>query len=214
MDRAPLSSSAPTQRKGLSIESSENIPANTKENFVASFPTELNSSTDDTVEPYAQFTSGERGGVVAVDDDFGDFASTVSEKSLPPTKTETGEDDSDEFGAFQGDKPKFGKFDFLKASAQTKVKSSEEMIKSELATFDLSVKGKLHSQSKRKIDIYVYLYMYIHMCECVSIYITKPCDLSVLYVYSINLWRLIISFFKVKELYLTLSCTSKKHNIT
>uniref|UniRef100_A0A3P8WG04 Synergin gamma n=1 Tax=Cynoglossus semilaevis TaxID=244447 RepID=A0A3P8WG04_CYNSE len=154
LDRAPLSSSAPTQRKGLSTESSENIPANTKENFVASFPTELNSSTDDTVEPYAQFTSGERGGVVAVDDDFGDFASTVSEKSLPPTKTETGEDDSDEFGAFQGDKPKFGKFDFLKASAQTKVKSSEEMIKSELATFDLSVKGshkRSHSLGEKEI---------------------------------------------------------------
>ena len=83
------------------------------------------------------------------DDDFGDFAGTASDKSTGPPASggDAGPEEpqgeaSDEFGAFQGDKPKFGKSDFLKASSQTKVKSSEEMIKNELATFDLCVQGE------------------------------------------------------------------------
>ncbi|XP_077466658.1 synergin gamma [Stigmatopora argus] len=81
------------------------------------------------------------------EDDFGEFAGTVSEDpdSVPPPETAS-EADPDDFGAFQGDKPKFGKSDFLKASAQPNVKSSEEMIKNELATFDLSVQGS-HKRS-------------------------------------------------------------------
>ncbi|XP_072796406.1 synergin gamma isoform X1 [Vicugna pacos] len=53
---------------------------------------------------------------------------------------------ADDFGEFQSEKPKISKFDFLVASSQGKVKSSEEMIKSELATFDLSVQGS-HKRS-------------------------------------------------------------------
>lgn len=49
---------------------------------------------------------------------------------------------SDDFGEFQSEKPKISKFDFLVANSQSKMKSSEEMIKSELATFDLSVQGE------------------------------------------------------------------------
>nr|XP_033777832.1 synergin gamma isoform X2 [Geotrypetes seraphini] len=49
------------------------------------------------------------------------------------------EESTDEFGEFQREKLKISKFDFLVANSQ--VKSSEEMIKSELATFDLSVQG-------------------------------------------------------------------------
>ncbi|XP_042194394.1 synergin gamma isoform X1 [Callorhinchus milii] len=52
----------------------------------------------------------------------------------------------DEFGEFQSEKPKISKLDFLLAGSQAKVKSSEEMIKSELATFDLSVQGS-HKRS-------------------------------------------------------------------
>lgn len=48
----------------------------------------------------------------------------------------------DDFGEFQSEKPKISKFDFLVANSQSKMKSSEEMIKSELATFDLSVQGE------------------------------------------------------------------------
>uniref|UniRef100_A0A672GN98 EH domain-containing protein n=1 Tax=Salarias fasciatus TaxID=181472 RepID=A0A672GN98_SALFA len=93
-------------------------------------------------------------------DDFGDFASTVSEKSdSPAAAAEAGSEGNqseapDDFGAFQGDKPKFEKSDFLKASAQAKVKSSEEMIKNELATFDLSVQGshkRSHSLGEKEI---------------------------------------------------------------
>uniref|UniRef100_A0A8C3SBN2 Synergin gamma n=1 Tax=Chelydra serpentina TaxID=8475 RepID=A0A8C3SBN2_CHESE len=52
----------------------------------------------------------------------------------------------DDFGEFQSEKPKISKFDFLVATSQGKMKSSEEMIKSELATFDLSVQGS-HKRS-------------------------------------------------------------------
>ncbi|XP_042547306.1 synergin gamma isoform X3 [Dipodomys spectabilis] len=62
------------------------------------------------------------------------------------TSHETPKECSDDFGEFQSEKPKISKFDFLVATSQGKVKSSEEMIKSELATFDLSVQGS-HKRS-------------------------------------------------------------------
>ncbi|XP_058489251.1 synergin gamma isoform X2 [Solea solea] len=156
LDSAPLPSLAPTQRKEVTVGSTEDIST---AQFVTSFPTEdASSSADDKFEPFANFGSGEHGG--GNEDDFGDFASTVSEKSDSPAATaDIGSEGnqseaSDEFGAFQGDKPKFGKSDFLKASTQAKVKSSEEMIKNELATFDLSVQGshkRSHSLGEKEI---------------------------------------------------------------
>ncbi|XP_060243096.1 synergin gamma isoform X5 [Meriones unguiculatus] len=62
------------------------------------------------------------------------------------TSHETPKECSDDFGEFQSEKPKISKFDFLVANSQSKMKSSEEMIKSELATFDLSVQGS-HKRS-------------------------------------------------------------------
>lgn len=128
--------------------SSENITSSSAAKITSSLPTEDGSSTDDKFEAFADFGSSDKGGLDA-EDDFGDFASTFSGKSDSPATTaaEVGSEGnqseaSDEFGAFQGDKPKFGKSDFLKASAQANVKSSEEMIKNELATFDLSVQGE------------------------------------------------------------------------
>ncbi|XP_076399172.1 synergin gamma isoform X11 [Peromyscus maniculatus bairdii] len=59
---------------------------------------------------------------------------------------ETPKEYVDDFGEFQSEKPKISKFDFLVANSQSKMKSSEEMIKSELATFDLSVQGS-HKRS-------------------------------------------------------------------
>ncbi|XP_042342912.1 synergin gamma [Plectropomus leopardus] len=156
---ASLPSLAPAQRKELTFGSTENITGSSVAKISTTFPTEDGSSTDNKFEAFADFGSGEQGGVDD-EDDFGDFASTVSEKSdSPPATAEPGSEGnqsepSDEFGAFQGDKPKFGKSDFLKASAQTKVKSSEEMIKNELATFDLSVQGshkRSHSLGDKEI---------------------------------------------------------------
>ncbi len=147
LEGASVPSLMPAQRKDLTFGSSENITSSSVAKIVTSFPTEDGSSTDDKFEAFADFGSGDQGGIDA-EDDFGDFASTVSEKSDSPAATaEAGSEGnqneaSDEFGAFQGEKPKFGKSDFLKASAQANVKSSEEMIKNELATFDLSVQGK------------------------------------------------------------------------
>lgn len=59
---------------------------------------------------------------------------------------ETPKEGADDFGEFQSEKSKISKFDFLVANSQSKMKSSEEMIKSELATFDLSVQGS-HKRS-------------------------------------------------------------------
>ena len=92
--------------------------------------------------------------------DFGDFARPSSEAQdaaaaaaaadtnqeadflASRISSELRRESTDDFGEFQSEKPKISKFDFLVATSQGKVKSSEEMIKSELATFDLSVQGK------------------------------------------------------------------------
>lgn len=58
------------------------------------------------------------------------------------TSHDTPRECADDFGEFQSEKPKISKFDFLVANSQGKMKSSEEMIQSELATFDLSVQGE------------------------------------------------------------------------
>ncbi|XP_011606856.2 synergin gamma isoform X8 [Takifugu rubripes] len=153
-DGAPLPSLAPAQGKELSFGSTENI---TSSEVTAPPPSEDDPPADDKIEAFADFSS--KDGLDA-EDDFGDFASTFSEKSdSPAAPAEAGSEGnqsevSDEFGAFQGDKPKFGKSDFLKASAQANVKSSEEMIKNELATFDLSVQGshkRSHSLGDKEI---------------------------------------------------------------
>ncbi|OXB64862.1 hypothetical protein ASZ78_009743, partial [Callipepla squamata] len=91
--------------------------------------------------------------------DFGEFARPSSEArdvAADPNheadfltvgiSSEVQRESTDDFGEFQSEKPKISKFDFLVATSQGKVKSSEEMIKSELATFDLSVQGS-HKRS-------------------------------------------------------------------
>ncbi|KAM3616479.1 uncharacterized protein V6R79_018837 [Siganus canaliculatus] len=160
LEGASLPALLPTQRKELTFGSTENITSSSAAKITASFPAEDGSSTDGKFEAFADFSSSDPGCAEA-EDDFGDFASTVSEKSDSPaaTQAETASEGNqseaaDEFGAFQGDKPKFGKSDFLKASAQANVKSSEEMIKNELATFDLSVQGshkRSHSLGDKEI---------------------------------------------------------------
>uniref|UniRef100_A0AAQ6IC59 EH domain-containing protein n=1 Tax=Anabas testudineus TaxID=64144 RepID=A0AAQ6IC59_ANATE len=153
LEGASLPSLAPAQRKELTFGSTENITGSS----VAKIP--ISSAADDKFEAFADFGSGDRGGVDD-EDDFGDFASTVSEKSDSPSAAAEAASEGnqceacDEFGAVQLDKPKFGKSDFLKASTQAKVKSSEEMIKNELATFDLSVQGshkRSHSLGEKEI---------------------------------------------------------------
>ncbi|XP_064880523.1 synergin gamma isoform X1 [Oncorhynchus nerka] len=163
LDGVGVSSSFPSDvvhRKEMPFGSTENIPiTHTCQTKITTFSTDDSVSTDSKFEAFADFGSCEPVGLGGdEDDDFGDFASTVSEKSDSPAAEPSSEvnlnEASDEFGAFHGDKAKFGKSDFLKASSQTKVKSSEEMIKSELATFDLSVQGshkRSHSLGEKEI---------------------------------------------------------------
>ncbi|XP_017346367.1 synergin gamma isoform X8 [Ictalurus punctatus] len=145
-----LPSSAMLHKKETPFGSSENITHTTLEK-VTTFPIEDAGFAD-----FADFSSAQHTPREEEDDDFGDFASTVSEKSdaADPGLEATHPEVPDDFGAFQADKPKFGKSDFLKASAQPKAKSSEEMIKNELATFDLSVQGshkRSHSLGEKEI---------------------------------------------------------------
>uniref|UniRef100_A0A672H2C0 EH domain-containing protein n=1 Tax=Salarias fasciatus TaxID=181472 RepID=A0A672H2C0_SALFA len=158
-DAASLPSLAPAQRKELTFGSSENVAGGPAAKTSGSLPA-ADAPPARGFEAFADFGSGHRGGGGDDEDDFGDFASTVSEKSdSPAAAAEAGSEGNqseapDDFGAFQGDKPKFEKSDFLKASAQAKVKSSEEMIKNELATFDLSVQGshkRSHSLGEKEI---------------------------------------------------------------
>ncbi|XP_063152834.1 synergin gamma isoform X2 [Candoia aspera] len=86
-------------------------------------------------------------------EDFGEFARPLGngcerpaaggpqEADSAPVSLEARQEVLDDFGEFQSEKPKISKFDFFVATSQGKMKSSEEMIKSELATFDLSVQG-------------------------------------------------------------------------
>ncbi|KAM4743262.1 synergin gamma isoform 8-T8 [Anableps anableps] len=159
LEGASLSSLVPSQKNELSFGSTENISSSSPAKIPTSLTSENGSSGGDKFEAFADFGSADRP-ADNNDDDFGDFASTVSEKSdSPAVSAEAGlegnqSETPDEFGTFHGDKPKFDKFDFLKASAQAKVKSSEEMIKNELATFDLSVQGshkRSHSLGEKEI---------------------------------------------------------------
>ncbi|XP_041097290.1 synergin gamma isoform X3 [Polyodon spathula] len=146
---SPASASS-VRKKETSFGSAENVAVTTS-GKVSAFTSEEASSgsaAGGQFDAFADFgTKGQS--EEEEEDDFGDFASTVSEKSnTAPVSEDPGLDTTqpDDSVASQADKPKFGKFDFLMASSQTKVKSSEEMIRSELATFDLSVQGS-HKRS-------------------------------------------------------------------
>ncbi|XP_066465307.1 synergin gamma isoform X3 [Eleutherodactylus coqui] len=74
---------------------------------------------------------------------------TVSDPTVPAELR------NDDFGEFQSEKPKISKFDFLLATSQGKIKSSEEMIKTELETLDLCAQGshkRSHSLGDKEIN--------------------------------------------------------------
>ncbi|NXP18489.1 SYNRG protein, partial [Scytalopus superciliaris] len=148
------------QKKETLFGSSENITMTTVSK-VTTFSSE-DALQDVSFAAFANFKdSGPVSGSPGDDDigDFGDFARPPSEAqdaaaadtaqeadSLAGGVSELQRESTDDFGEFQSEKPKISKFDFLVATSQSKVKSSEEMIKSELATFDLSVQGS-HKRS-------------------------------------------------------------------
>ncbi|XP_033924674.1 synergin gamma isoform X3 [Melopsittacus undulatus] len=144
------------QKKETLFGSSENITMTTVSK-VTTFPSE--DALQDV--PFAAFASFKDpvSSAPSEDDigDFGDFARPPSEAQDAAADQEADllggavssalrRESTDDFGEFQSEKPKISKFDFLVATSQGKVKSSEEMIKSELATFDLSVQGS-HKRS-------------------------------------------------------------------
>ncbi|XP_076210796.1 synergin gamma isoform X5 [Aptenodytes patagonicus] len=150
------------QKKETFFGSSENITMTTVSK-VTTF------SSDDALQDvsFVAFANFKDSGLISSgpsDDDtgdFGDFARPSSEAQDAAAAADTNQEadflasgisselrreSTDDFGEFQSEKPKISKFDFLVATSQGKVKSSEEMIKSELATFDLSVQGS-HKRS-------------------------------------------------------------------
>uniref|UniRef100_A0A8B9CPR3 Synergin gamma n=1 Tax=Anser brachyrhynchus TaxID=132585 RepID=A0A8B9CPR3_9AVES len=148
------------QKKETLFGSSENITMTTVSK-VTTFSSE-DALQDVSFAAFANFKdSGPISGGPSDDDvgDFGDFARPSSEAQGAAADTsqeadflasgvssERRRESTDDFGEFQSEKPKISKFDFLVATSQGKMKSSEEMIKSELATFDLSVQGS-HKRS-------------------------------------------------------------------
>ncbi|NWH63672.1 SYNRG protein, partial [Geococcyx californianus] len=149
------------QKKETLFGSSENITMTTVSK-VTTFSSE-DALQDVSFAAFANFKdSGPISSGPSDDDigDFGDFARPSSEAQDAAAADSNQEADflaseisselrgeaTDDFGEFQSEKPKISKFDFLVATSQGKVKSSEEMIKSELATFDLSVQGS-HKRS-------------------------------------------------------------------
>ncbi|NXP68567.1 SYNRG protein, partial [Chloropsis cyanopogon] len=149
------------QKKETFFGSSENITMTTVSK-VTTFSSE-DAVQDVSFPAFANFKdAGPVSGGPGDDDlgDFGDFARLPSEAQdaaaaadtalgadfLAGVSSELRREATDDFGEFQSEKPKISKFDFLVATSQGKVKSSEEMIKSELATFDLSVQGS-HKRS-------------------------------------------------------------------
>ncbi|XP_060549199.1 synergin gamma isoform X1 [Pantherophis guttatus] len=142
------------QKKETFFGSSENITVTTVSK-VTTFANE-DALQDVKFSSFANFQSSSPHSMDQSEDeveDFGEFAQPPDNGSeRPPTggsqeadsapvSSEAGKEVFDDFGEFQGEKPKISKFDFLLATSQGKMKSSEEMIKSELATFDLSVQG-------------------------------------------------------------------------
>ncbi|KFP89962.1 Synergin gamma, partial [Apaloderma vittatum] len=148
------------QKKETLFGSSENITMTTVSK-VTTFSSE-DASQDVSFAAFANFKdSGPIPSGPSDDDigDFGDFARPSAEAQdaaadanseadflASGVSSELQRESTDDFGEFQSEKPKISKFDFLVATSQGKVKSSEEMIKSELATFDLSVQGS-HKRS-------------------------------------------------------------------
>ncbi|XP_068066811.1 synergin gamma isoform X3 [Anomalospiza imberbis] len=148
------------QKKETFFGSSENITMTTVSK-VTTFSSE-DALQDVSFAAFANFKdSGPVSSGPSDDDvgDFGDFARLPSEVRdaaaadtapgadfLAGVSSELRREAADDFGEFQSEKPKISKFDFLVATSQGKVKSSEEMIKSELATFDLSMQGS-HKRS-------------------------------------------------------------------
>ncbi|NWI21069.1 SYNRG protein, partial [Crypturellus soui] len=150
------------RKKETLFGSSENITMTTVSK-VTTF------SSEDALQdaPFAAFANFGDSGLVSSapsDDDVGDFgdfarpssdardaaaagdANQVLDCLARGVPAEPPKEPADDFGEFQSEKPKISKFDFLLATSQGKMKSSEEMIKSELATFDLSVQGS-HKRS-------------------------------------------------------------------
>ncbi|KAM6163916.1 synergin gamma [Rhynchocyon petersi] len=155
----PSSAASDLQKKETSFGSSESITM-TSLSRVSAFASE-DALPETTFPAFANFKDGIPQTSEQKDYDSGTYKEFTSQ-DLPsadwsqevmcpsPASSgashETPKECSDDFGEFQSEKPKISKFDFLLANAQGKMKSSEEMIKNELATFDLSVQGS-HKRS-------------------------------------------------------------------
>lgn len=155
-DHSAGSSTALFAKKETSFGSSENLTMTTISK-VTTFSSDIQAS-EDRLPGIA--SSGGR--TTTVNDDtlsglnissivLGHSADTIT-ISHPTSVAELRNDD---FGEFQSEKPKISKFDFLLATSQGKMKSSEEMIKTELETLDLCAQGshkRSHSLGDKEIN--------------------------------------------------------------
>ncbi|XP_053562865.1 synergin gamma isoform X2 [Bombina bombina] len=142
------SSTSIFQKKETSFGSSENITLTTISKvttFSSDDYVQENSIQNDTSTklPAEEQTSSLF--KTAIEDVSG-FGQDTDGLEQSPSHISGEQRNTDDFGEFQREKPKISKFDFLMANSQGKLKSSEEMIRSELATLDLCVQGS-HKRS-------------------------------------------------------------------
>ncbi|XP_044144053.1 synergin gamma isoform X2 [Bufo gargarizans] len=152
-DHSAGSSTSLFAKKETSFGSSENLTMTTISK-VTTFSGDIQASEDG---------ENSKGCTAKVNNDILSGLSISSVALAPSTDTITTSGptvalelrNNDDFGEFQSEKPKISKFDFLLATSQGKVKSSEEMIKTELETLDLCAQGshkRSHSLGDKEIN--------------------------------------------------------------
>lgn len=139
------SSTSMFSKKETSFGSTENLTMTTVSKITTFssniYAPEDNSAFGASTKGHVEKASGMFSGGL---EDISSLALGHSEEShdLPSSSVAPELKNIDDFGEFQSEKPKISKFDFLLANAQGKMKSSEEMIKTELETLDLCAQGK------------------------------------------------------------------------
>ncbi|KAM9292311.1 synergin gamma-like [Gastrophryne carolinensis] len=151
------SSTSVFSRKETSFGSTENLTMTTISK-VTTFSNDVHVTGDSAVVAAGIEESVEKSNAIFSSglEDLSSLALGQGEESqdLPSSSAAAEPKNVDDFGEFQSEKPKISKFDFLLANSQGKMKSSEEMIKTELETFDLCAQGshkRSHSLGDKEI---------------------------------------------------------------
>ncbi|KAG8588873.1 hypothetical protein GDO81_006136 [Engystomops pustulosus] len=155
-DHSAASSTALFAKKETSFGSTENLTMTTISK-VTTFSSDIQVSDDGLHETGSLERRAEKVNNDTLSSLISSFAMGPSVDTINVTDATVVAElrSNDDFGEFQSEKPKISKFDFLLATSQGKMKSSEEMIKTELETLDLCAQGshkRSHSLGDKEIS--------------------------------------------------------------